>query len=39
MARLLHQRGARLVLTDVDEVGLSTLSGELGGETVLFSIA
>ncbi|CAN5560733.1 SDR family oxidoreductase [soil metagenome] len=34
MARLLHQRGALLVLIDVDESGLRALSNELGGETV-----
>jgi NAD(P)-dependent dehydrogenase (short-subunit alcohol dehydrogenase family) len=35
MARLLHQRGARLVLIDIDESGLRTLSGELGDEVVV----
>jgi NAD(P)-dependent dehydrogenase (short-subunit alcohol dehydrogenase family) len=35
MARLLHQRGARLVLVDRDEPGLRTLSGEFGSDTVL----
>lgn len=27
MARLLHQRGARLVLIDIDESGLRALAG------------
>lgn len=35
MARLLHQRGARLVLVDRDESGLRETSGELGGEAVV----
>ncbi|MCV7228224.1 SDR family oxidoreductase [Mycolicibacterium komossense] len=35
MARLLHKRGARLVLIDVDEHGLRTLAGELGDDVVV----
>jgi NAD(P)-dependent dehydrogenase (short-subunit alcohol dehydrogenase family) len=35
MARLLHQRGARLVLIDVDESSLRALVGEFGDDTVL----
>lgn len=35
MARLLHQRGARLVLIDLDEARLSALSDELGDEAVV----
>ncbi|WNG88023.1 SDR family NAD(P)-dependent oxidoreductase [Mycobacterium sp. ITM-2016-00317] len=34
VARLLHQRGARLVLVDIDESGLHTLAGELGTEVL-----
>jgi NAD(P)-dependent dehydrogenase (short-subunit alcohol dehydrogenase family) len=32
MARLLHQRGARLVLVDIDEPGVRALAGELGDD-------
>lgn len=35
MARLLYQRGARLVLIDVDESGLRSLTSELGDEVVV----
>ena len=35
MARLLHQRGARLALIDVDEAALSILASELGGDSVV----
>lgn len=35
MARLLHHRGARLVLIDLDEAGLHGLSAELGDDGVL----
>ncbi len=34
MARLLHRRGARLVLIDIDERGLRALSDELGDDIV-----
>jgi NAD(P)-dependent dehydrogenase (short-subunit alcohol dehydrogenase family) len=34
-ARQLHQRGARLVLIDIDESGLRALTGELGDEAVV----
>lgn len=34
MARLLHRRGACLVLTDIDEAGLQGLADELGDNTV-----
>jgi NAD(P)-dependent dehydrogenase (short-subunit alcohol dehydrogenase family) len=34
MARLLHRRGARLVLIDIDERGLRALSDELGEDVV-----
>jgi len=36
MARLLHQRGARLVLIDIDESGLRALAGELGDEAAVY---
>lgn len=35
MARLLHQRGARLVLVDIDEAGVRALAGELGDDVVV----
>lgn len=35
VARLLHQRGARLVLIDIDDAGLLDLASELGEDTVL----
>lgn len=34
LARQMHRRGARLVLTDVDELGLRQLGAELGAEDV-----
>jgi NAD(P)-dependent dehydrogenase (short-subunit alcohol dehydrogenase family) len=34
MARLLHRRGARLVLVDIDEHGVRALAAELGDEDV-----
>jgi NAD(P)-dependent dehydrogenase (short-subunit alcohol dehydrogenase family) len=34
MARRLHQRGARLVLVDIDEHGARALAGELGNDVV-----
>lgn len=34
MAQVLHRRGAHLVLIDVEESGLRTLAGELGGDSV-----
>ncbi|MCV7230411.1 SDR family oxidoreductase [Mycolicibacterium komossense] len=37
MARLLHQRGARLVLVDIDEHGVRALAGELGDDVVVFA--
>ncbi|WP_280832299.1 hypothetical protein [Mycolicibacterium frederiksbergense] len=36
MARLLHRRGARLVLIDLDEPGLHGLAKELGNEAVVW---
>lgn len=35
VARRLHARGARLVLTDVDDAALATLASSLGGDRVL----
>lgn len=37
MARLLHRRGARLVLVDIDESGLRALAGELGRDAVVWA--
>jgi NAD(P)-dependent dehydrogenase (short-subunit alcohol dehydrogenase family) len=34
MARLLHQRGARLVLVDIDGDGVRALAGELGDDVI-----
>jgi leucine dehydrogenase len=34
LARRLHEAGARLVLTDVDEVRVKELAGELGADTI-----
>jgi NAD(P)-dependent dehydrogenase (short-subunit alcohol dehydrogenase family) len=39
VARRLHARGARLVLTDLDEAQLNELAGELGDERVLTMVA
>ncbi|MGV0835405.1 SDR family oxidoreductase [Mycolicibacterium thermoresistibile] len=39
VARRLHARGAKLVLTDVDEVALRGLVSELGGDRVLTRVA
>lgn len=39
VARRLHARGAKVVLTDVDEVALRGLVGELGGDRVLTRVA
>jgi NAD(P)-dependent dehydrogenase (short-subunit alcohol dehydrogenase family) len=36
MARLVHKRGARLVLIDIDETGLRTLARELNDHTVVY---
>ncbi len=35
VARRLHHKGAKLVLTDVDEAALAAMTGELGDENVL----
>ncbi len=37
MARLLHQRGARLVLVDIDEHGVRALAAELGDDSVVWA--
>ncbi len=37
LTRALHERGARLLLIDIDEAGMGLLSGELGGEIVTFT--
>src|ERR1700743_2595188 len=40
VARRLHAKGAKLVLTDLDAAALATISGELGGnERVLTAVA
>jgi NAD(P)-dependent dehydrogenase (short-subunit alcohol dehydrogenase family) len=39
LARRLHDQGARLVLTDLDEAQLSKLAGELGDDRVLTAVA
>lgn len=39
VARRLHARGAKLVLTDLDEAQLNELAGELGDEWVLTMVA
>jgi NAD(P)-dependent dehydrogenase (short-subunit alcohol dehydrogenase family) len=39
MARLLHHRGARLMLVDIDEHGVRTLAAELGDKDVACAIS
>lgn len=39
VARRLHTRGAKLVLTDVDEAALSEIGAELGSDRVLTGVA
>ncbi len=39
VARRLHDRGAKLVLTDLDEVELKDLAARLGGDRVLTAVA
>lgn len=39
VARRLHRKGARLVLTDIDAAPLAAISAELGGESVLTAVA
>ena len=39
VAKRLHAKGARLVLTDVDEPGLHDIAGDLGGDRVLTLVA
>ncbi|MGV0742692.1 SDR family oxidoreductase [Mycolicibacterium sp. XJ870] len=38
VARLLHAKGARLVLTDVDDVSLTALAAELGGDATALAV-
>ncbi len=37
LARALHERGARLLLIDIDEAGLEALSAGLNGDTLAFA--
>src|SRR6201997_3872328 len=39
VARKLHAKGAKLVLTDLDETPLHDLAGDLGGDRVLTLVA
>ena len=38
VARRLHAKGAKLVLTDLDAAALATISGELGGDEQVLTV-